>query len=131
MENPRPLNHECCPTLPLQKNEKSQQSNFFLSSKRKIENKNKNRAAAATTSALTHKRKSDRNIQTREQRYDPKFKTKQGLFEKEGDRETKGSQTKQLRNKSPHPPSFPTTSHPKPFSDKAKPHKEKMKRQKS
>jgi hypothetical protein len=69
---------------------------------------------------LTHKRKSDRNIQTRKQRNDPKFKTKQRLFEKEGDRETKGSQTKKLGNKSPHPPSFPTTSHPKPFSDKAK-----------
>ncbi len=102
-----------------------------LPQKGKIENKNKNRAAAAATSALTHKRKSDRNIQTRKQRNDPKFKSKQRLFEKEGDRETKESQTKKLRNKSPHPPSFPTTSHPEPFSEKAKPHKEKMKRQKA
>jgi hypothetical protein len=100
-----------------------------LPQKRKIENKNT--AAAATTSALTHKKKSDRNIQTRKQRNDPKFKSKQRLFQKEGDRETKESQTKTLRNKSPQPPSFPTTSHPKPFSEKAKPHEEKMKRQKA
>jgi hypothetical protein len=78
---------------------------------------------------VTHKRKSDRK--TRRQINDPKFKTKQRLFEKEGDRETKESQTKKLRNKSPRPPSFLTTSHPKPFSEKAKPHKEKMKRQKA